>query len=111
LNKGRRDPPILVMITCPSIDISDKIASSLTTKKLAACVNITADMKSIFRWEGKTEEATEKLLIIKSRKGLLPKIIQDTKMNHPYRVPEIIAIPIIGGSKDYLRWLKEETAN
>jgi len=101
---------MLVMIMCPNNEVAEKIASSLVAKRLAACVNITQNAKSIYRWEGKIEEASERLLVIKSRKNLLSKIIQDVKLNHPYRVPEIIALPIIGGSKEYLQWVTKETS-
>jgi len=108
--KSPRDSSIIVMVTCPEIDTAEKIASSLTAKKLAACVNITQDVKSVYRWMGKIVEGSERLLIVKSKQSLLSKIIQDVKLNHPYQVPEIVALPIIGGSKEYFDWLTKETS-
>jgi periplasmic divalent cation tolerance protein len=100
---------VVVIVTCPDIESADRIASSLTSKKLAACVNITQEIKSVYRWKGKIEESTELLLIIKTRKELLDRIIQEVKLNHPYQVPEVIALPIVGGSPEYMKWLIQET--
>jgi len=100
----------VVMVTCPDRESADRIASSLTSKKLAACVNITQEIRSVYRWKGKIEEATELLLIIKTRKRLLDKILREVKLNHPYQVPEVIALPIVGGSPEYMRWLIQETS-
>lgn len=101
---------VVVIVTCPDRESADRIASSLTSKKLAACVNITQEIKSVYRWKGKIEESTELLLIIKTRKELLDRIIQEVKLNHPYQVPEIIALPIVGGSQEYIKWLMQETS-
>ncbi|MNC95670.1 Divalent-cation tolerance protein CutA [compost metagenome] len=66
-------------------------------------------IKSVFWWEGKVENENEVLLILKSRKVLLPKIIKTVKANHTYQVPEVIALPIVGGNKDYLSWVDQST--
>ncbi len=100
---------IIVFVTCPDKGNAEKIALALTRKRLAACVNITQAIKSIYRWKGRVEEATERLMIVKSKKPLLNKIIREVKLNHPYQVPEIVAFPIVGGSKEYLQWLMKET--
>lgn len=100
----------LVMVTCPNKESANRIASSLTSKKLAACVNITQEIRSIYRWKGKIEESRELLLIVKTRKGLLGKITQEVKLNHPYQVPEVIVLPIVGGSQEYIKWLIKETS-
>ncbi|MGQ9543387.1 MAG: divalent-cation tolerance protein CutA [Candidatus Bathyarchaeia archaeon] len=103
------DKPVAVIVTCPDIDTALKIARSLTVKRLAACVNITSRVRSIYRWEGRIEEAEENILIIKSKQNLLHGIVDDVKANHPYKVPEIISLPIIEGSKDYIDWIIKET--
>ena len=100
---------IIVLVTCPDEKSANKIASSLIEKKLAACVNLTSNVESIFRWKGKIEKSSERLLIIKSKKQLLQKLTADVKQNHPYQLPEILALPIIGGSKPYIGWINNET--
>lgn len=74
----------------------------------AACVNIVPGVDSSFRWQGKLDSAQESLLIIKTRASLLPEIIEMVKSAHSYSVPEIIALPIIGGNQDYLNWIDDK---
>src|SRR3989304_8209898 len=94
---------IVVLITAGSIEEGERIAGSLIDSHLVACVNVVPSVKSIFIWEGKTDQQTEVLLIAKSRKALLNQIIEHVKKIHSYSVPEVIAIPVIGGSEDYLK--------
>jgi len=88
---------------------AEKIAKSLIDKRLVACAQIAGPMKSVYRWKGKIENAKEWVCVIKTRKTLYKKVETAIKKIHPYEVPEIIAIPIIKGSKDYLKWLFDET--
>ncbi len=97
----------LIFITCPNKIEAKRIACQLLENKLAACVNIVGKIKSLFWWEGKVDKANEVLLIIKSKKSKLAKIIKQVKLLHSYQVPEIIVIPIIGGNKVYLKWIDE----
>ena len=96
---------IIVLITAGSEEEAHKIAKLLINEKKAACVNIVPGVDSIFRWKGKIDSAREKLLLVKTRVSLLPEIINLVKQVHSYEVPEIIALPIVGGSKEYLKWL------
>jgi periplasmic divalent cation tolerance protein len=98
---------IIIFVTASNKKEAEHIAQELIRKKLAACVNIINKIESIFRWQGKIETAKEALLVIKSKKGKLPKIIQLIRLVHSYQVPEIIALPIIDGDKPYLRWIDE----
>jgi periplasmic divalent cation tolerance protein len=82
----------------------------LLERKKAACVNIIDKVSSHFRWEGKLDSAQESLLIAKTRASLLPEIIELVKKTHSYDIPEIIALPIIGGNQDYLEWLEQSVA-
>ena len=100
----------IILITASSMDEGEKIADSLVENHLAACVNLVPSVKSVFFWEGKTDQQSEVLLIAKSRKALLDQIIDHVKKIHSYSVPEIIAIPVIGGSEDYLKWVEETTS-
>ena len=100
---------IVVLITAGSDDESARIAQALVDEHLAACVNIIPAIQSVFFWEGRTQTARESLLICKSRASLLQNIIGRVKSLHSYSVPEIIALPIVGGSSDYLAWVREST--
>ncbi len=98
---------IVVFVTVSSKKEGERIAKALIQRRLCACVNITGKVTSIFRWRGKVDKAGELLLIIKSRKERLNGIIQCVKSLHSYEVPEIIAIPIVGGENSYLRWIDD----
>lgn len=100
---------IQVITTISSKAGAEKIAKALIDKRLAACVQIIGPFKSVYRWKGKVEKTTEWALAIKTEGRLYKKLESAVKKIHPYEVPEIIAIPIIKGSKDYLKWLSDET--
>ena len=102
---------ILVLITVPSREVGQQIASVLIEKKLAACVNTIAPVNSLFRWEGKVSDEQEVLLVVKSRASLFEdELIPAVVNEHPYEVPEIIALPVLMGSQGYLDWIAEETS-
>jgi periplasmic divalent cation tolerance protein len=96
---------IIVLITAGSEKEARKIAELLVKEKKAACVNIVPGVDSLFRWKGKIDSARESLLLVKTRASLFPEIIRLVKETHSYEVPEIIALSIIGGSEEYLKWL------
>ena len=100
---------IVVFVTSKDKKEATKIAKGLLKKRLCACVNIVNKINSFFWWQGKIDSSSEALLIIKTKKPLLNKLIKEVKRLHSYSVPEIIALPIIGGNKDYLKWLDKET--
>lgn len=102
MNKTDR---IIVLITVGSEEEAHKIAELLVNEKKAACVNIVPGIDSLFWWEGKIDSAQESLLLVKTRASLFPEIVELVKRMHSYEVPEIIALPIIAGSEDYLKWL------
>ncbi len=98
---------ILVLVTASDKKEAMKIAKKLVENKLAACINIVDNIHSIYWWQGKVEESNESLLIIKTRIDKLEKLIETIKSLHSYSVPEVIALPIIGGYNKYLEWLEE----
>jgi len=100
---------LVIFVTAANRMEAEAIASCLVKEKLAACVNIIENVRSLFRWQGKVDNAKEALLIIKSRKALMNKLIKKIKSLHSYEVPEIIALPIIYGDKKYLRWINDST--
>lgn len=100
---------IIVLVTAGSMEEAQKISQKLVKDKLAACVNIIPEIESVFRWKSKVYNEQEVLLILKSRLELFDEIMDCVKSLHSYKVPEILALPIIGGFEDYLEWLKEST--
>ncbi len=100
----------LVLVTVSSVSEGERIANRLVELRLAACVNVVPNLRSFFWWEGKLTEEGEALLLIKTRRGLIDRVVERVKRLHSYQLPEVIALPIIGGSEDYLNWLEEETA-
>jgi len=98
---------IVVLVTTKNVREANKIANKLVAEQLIACANIVRGIKSIFPWKGKVEKAEEVLLILKSKKSCFSKIAKTVKKYHSYETPEVIALPIADGSKDYLNWIKE----
>jgi len=102
---------IIVLITSVSMEEARKIASLLLAERKIACVNIVKEVESMFWWKDKIETAQETLLIIKTSSTHLEDIVNMVKQVHSYEIPEVIALPIIGGSSDYLKWLDSEVNN
>jgi len=100
---------IVVYITAPHEDEAAKIAQALVESRLAACVNIVKDIRSIYSWKGTVEDDSEVLMIVKTRKALFDTLLNTVMDLHSYDVPEVIALPIIDGSANYLTWLREST--
>ena len=88
---------------------AQKIAQYLVEQKFAACVQISGPIESTYRWKGKVETANEYLCLIKTQTTLFKKVETAIKKLHPYETPEIVAVPIIKGSREYLKWLVNET--
>ena len=101
---------IIALITVPDQETGEMIANILLEKKLVACVNIVTPVISFFSWEGERDREDEVLLILKSRADLFESdLIPAVEAVHPYKLPEIIALPIIMGSEKYLNWIDEVT--
>jgi len=96
---------VIIVVTTPSKQEAEKIAQHLLDKRLIACANIIGPVSSLFCWSGKTEHAEEYLMLLKSRKDLFEKLSETVKALHSYEVPEILVLPIVGGSEGYLNWL------
>ncbi len=100
---------IIVFITASGEEEAAKIARALVEARLAGCVNMVKGIRSIYRWKGKVEDESEVLMIAKTRRELFEAFLKKVKEHHSYSVPEVIALPIVEGSADYLNWLKEVT--
>ncbi|KAA8538161.1 hypothetical protein F0562_027769 [Nyssa sinensis] len=102
-------PSVVVYVTVPNKEAGKKLAESIVKEKLAACVNRVPGIESVYQWQGEVQTDSEELLIIKTRESLLEALTEHVKANHEYEVPEVIALPIIGGSIPYLEWIKSNT--
>ena len=95
----------VVLITVGSLEEAEKIAQALVERMLAACVNIVPSITSVYRWQDEVQRDSEVLLIVKSRRDAFEHLKRCVKELHSYETPEIIALPIVAGDADYLRWL------
>jgi periplasmic divalent cation tolerance protein len=102
---------LVVYTTVPSKKMGELLAHRLVETRLAACVNIIPHVESIYRWEGKVQTAGEFLLVIKTVESRLTDLIAKIKKLHDYNVPEIVALPVVAGSPEYLNWLQSETTH
>jgi periplasmic divalent cation tolerance protein len=106
---GSSDEKIVVFVTVPDVEDAERIGRSLVEGRLAACVNIVPQIRSLFRWEGKVADESETLLIVKTRRALFDSLRAHVKQMHPYDIPEVIALPVVAGHQPYLRWIDEAT--
>lgn len=97
----------VVLVTCPTVQEAENISRILVNGKLAACVNIIPNIRSVYFWQEKVEESEEVMLIIKTVEDNLPKLEEVIKNYHSYTVPEIISWPIKSGNIEYLKWMTE----
>lgn len=101
---------IVVLVTTSGEEESQRLARALLERKLIACANIVPRVRSLFRWEGAIEDAGESLLILKSTTDALKAVEECVHQHHSYDVPEVIALPVSGGSEQYLAWVTAEVA-
>jgi periplasmic divalent cation tolerance protein len=101
---------VVILVTCPKRPVGERIARTLVSEGLAACVNVVPGLTSTYRWQGKICRDSEILLIIKTRRRLLSALTDRVKALHPYTVPEVIALPLTGGSSAYLAWVADSTS-
>ena len=99
----------LVFTTLPDAEIAGKLARNLVETRLAACVNILAACRSVYRWQGDAQEDGEIPLIIKTTAELYPALETYLRQQHPYAVPEIVALDVAQGLPEYLNWVAEST--
>jgi len=106
---GDETGAVVVFITASNREEAARLAEALVSEKLAACVNRVDGVSSVYWWEGKVEHAAESLLVAKTRGDLVEKLVARVKELHSYTVPEVIALPILAGNPDYLKWIGEVT--
>lgn len=100
---------IVVFVTTANREEAEKIGKTLVEEKLAACANIVSDIQSVYWWKGIVESAGEVFVMLKTRKSLFPRVAARVKELHSYEVPEVIALPIVTGSEEYLAWIEDST--
>jgi periplasmic divalent cation tolerance protein len=100
---------ITVFITAPNEEEAARISHAIVGERLAACVNIIRSVRSIYRWQGRIEDEQEVLMFVKTKRTLFERLQGRVKELHSYAVPEIIGLPVVEGSKQYLDWLGQET--
>lgn len=100
---------LVALVTAPNEAEAESIARALVEDRLAACVNMVRGIRSLYRWEGAVQDDSEVLMVVKTRQRHLEHLVARVKELHSYTVPEIIALPIVGGSADYLAWLADVT--
>jgi periplasmic divalent cation tolerance protein len=100
---------LVVLVTTPSPERAAEIARALVEERLAACGNVVPGLRSIYRWEGKVQDDAEALLVLKTTRGRFEALRDRVLALHPYEVPEVLALPVEGGSAKYLAWIAAET--
>jgi periplasmic divalent cation tolerance protein len=98
---------IVVFVTCGNAKEAEEIARSLVEKRLAACVNVLPGLTSWYRWENKLTQDQEILLVIKSSREIFEELEKEILRLHSYAVPEVVALPIVEGSTNYLSWIEQ----
>jgi len=99
---------IVLFITTATTNEAQRISKVLLEQRKVACVNIVPKVSSLFWWENKLDLAHESLLIVKTKASLLNEVVRLVREIHSYDIPEIIALPIVGGNQDYLEWIGKE---
>jgi len=97
---------VVVLITAPSAEEAERLGRALLDERLAACVN-TAPVRSAYWWQGRIEEAAEVLLVVKTLDRLVEPLVARVRALHSYTVPEVVALPVLAGNPDYLRWIED----
>ncbi len=100
---------IVVLITTPTAREARSIGRRLVEEKLAACANIVPQIESIFSWQGRVQNQREAFMVLKTQLACLERLVRRVKSLHSYTIPEVIALPILRGSRDYIRWIRETT--
>ena len=104
-------PVLVCLCACPDDASASSIAAALVDERLAACVNVLPGMRSVYRWQGAVEHATEALLVIKTTDDRIEALGARLQQLHPYELPELIAVEAVGGLDPYLRWVAQQTSD
>lgn len=100
------EPVQVVLLTAPDAEVGARIARCLVDEGLAACANLVPGVRSIYRWQGAVQEDAEVLVILKTRGALIEALTERARALHPYELPEVLALPVVGGLVPYLDWVR-----
>lgn len=100
---------LVCFCTCPDPDVATRLARALVAARHAACVNVLPGLTSVYRWQGEVEQGAETLLVIKTTRGAYPALQAALRDQHPYELPELVAVPVVSGLPEYLTWLIDST--
>jgi periplasmic divalent cation tolerance protein len=100
------EPLHVVLVTAPDAEVGARIGRALVEEGLAACANLVPGVRSIYRWQGAVHDDAEVLLILKTRAALSAALAARVRALHPYQLPEVLALPVAGGSEPYLDWVR-----
>ncbi len=100
---------VLVYITAKDADEAERVGRALVESRLAACVNIIDNMRSIYRWEGEIQSSSETVLLAKTRVGQVSSLVDTVRSVHSYDCPCVVAVPIIDGNPAFIDWIRQET--
>ena len=100
----------VALATAPDADVAERIARALVEERLVACANLVANVRSIYRWQGRVEDDSEVMLVLKTRADRIAALCERLRALHPYAVPELVVLPIDGGLEPYLEWVRAESA-
>lgn len=100
---------VVVLMTAGDEEEAERVAGALLEARLAACVNLLPGMTSLYWWEGKIDRSEEVLLLAKTRRALVPLLVETVRAVHSYDVFEAVALPVLGGNIEYLQWVVDET--
>lgn len=105
------DSVVIALSTCPDEPCARRIAESLVSEHLATCINRISGLRSTYFWDGRLQDEAEVLLIVKTTAGRLPALQARLAALHPYELPELVVIPVVGGNERYLDWVRNGVEN
>jgi len=100
----------VVLVTAPDLDTAAALARTLVEERLVACANLVPGVRSIYRWEGRIQDDAEVLLVAKTGAARCDALAARVRDLHPYELPEVVVLPVSGGSRDYLDWVIAESS-
>ena len=107
--EGGASDLVLALSTAPDAEQAERLARALVEERLIACANLVPGLTSVYRWRGAVQEDPEVLLVIKTRRSLVPRLKERLSQLHPYEVPELVVTPLLDGLDPYCRWVREST--
>jgi len=100
----------IALATAPDAEVAARIARALVEERLVACANLVGSVRSIYRWQGRVEDADEVMLVLKTRVDRVDALAERLRALHPYDLPELVVLPVEGGLAPYLDWVRAESA-